>query len=166
MYRKVLSGILACAGLCGVSQAGDVPDVKTGLWETKTTTSDASKPIQMETMCTSTALLQTLYDSRLKNSDMPCKQLNVTRSGNTISDQMECKFGDKVIKTKSVTVVTGDTAVHSEIHQDGKSTIVVSDSRYLHACPPGMQLGDFVGADGTKFNILHPEHARASAKSP
>lgn len=166
MHRIALSGILACAAVSAVSYAGDVPDVKTGLWETKTTTNEAGKSTQVGTMCTSTALLQTLYDSRLKNSDLPCKRTSFARAGNTITEKMECKFGATVSKTTSVTVVSGDTAVHSEIHQEGKDAVVVSDSRYLHACPPGMQLGDFVGADGTKFNILHPGNAKTPAKTP
>jgi hypothetical protein len=37
---------------------------------------------------------------------------------------------------------------------------VTSDSKYVGACPAGMVPGDFVGANGMKFNILHPEDSK------
>ncbi|HEY1313084.1 MAG TPA: DUF3617 family protein [Steroidobacteraceae bacterium] len=166
MPRIMLSAILCCAGLGGVSQAGDVPDVKPGLWKTTTTTGDPNVPAQSGTMCTSTALLQTLFDQRLKDPARPCKQTSVVHSGTTITEQTECKFDGTVKRNKVVTVVSGDTEVRTEIHEEGKNTVTVSDSKWLSACPAGMQLGDFVGADGMKFNILHPENARAPAKAP
>ncbi len=166
MRRVLFSAILSGALLGGLAHAGDVPDVKAGLWSTTTTTGDPQIPPQTGTMCTSTALLQTLFDQRFKKPNPSCKQTSVARSGSTITEQTECKFGGKVIKSKVVTVLTGNTAVHTEIHQEGKNTVTASDSKYVGACPTGMQIGDFVGANGMKFNILHPEDAKMPAKAP
>jgi hypothetical protein len=43
------------------------------------------------------------------------------------------------------------------MHQADGTVTVTSDSKYVGACPSGMVPGDYVGADGMKFNILHPE---------
>ena len=46
------------------------------------------------TMCTSTALLQTLFDGQFKKTNPPCKRSNVVQNGSTITEQHECKFSD------------------------------------------------------------------------
>ena len=165
MNYPVLSGICLCALLGGVAYAADVPDIKAGLWSTATKTSDAKNPAVTVSMCSSTALLQTLVDQRLKGPNHPCKQLSVTHSGTTITEQAECKFDDTVIKSTSVTVVTGNTAVHTEIRREGDSAVIVSDSKYIGDCPAGMKLGDYVADNGDKANILHPEIAKAPPKT-
>lgn len=166
MDKMVLLGIFACVLLGAATYAADVPDIKAGLWATTTTRGDAQLPSVTASMCSSTALLQTLVDQRLKGPNHPCKRIKVTHSGTTITELAECKFGDTVTKSKSVTVVTGNTAVHTEIHQEGNSSVIVSDSKYVGACPAGMQLGDFVADNGMKANILHPEGAEPPPKTP
>jgi hypothetical protein len=165
MENRMLSVVFACAVSGGAAHAGDVPDIRAGLWATTTTSGDARLPAVTANLCSSTALLQTLVDQRLKGPDHPCKRISVIHSGTTITEQSECKFGDIVTKSKSVTVVTGNIAVHTEIRQEGKSGVIVSDSKYVGPCPAGMQLGDFVADNGMKANILHPESA-APPKAP
>jgi hypothetical protein len=166
MYRVILLPIVCCVFLAGVALAGDVPEVKAGLWSTTTTNGDPKSPAQTGTMCTSTALLQTIFEQRFKGANPPCKRSQVERNGATITEQNECSFGDTVTKTKVVTVITGDTAVHTEIHEQGKSTVIISDSKFVGACPVGMQLGDFVGPNGMKFNVLHPQETKTPTKAP
>ncbi|MEP6547837.1 MAG: DUF3617 family protein [Gammaproteobacteria bacterium] len=157
MNRMIMLGVFSCTLLGGASYAADVPDIKPGLWATTTTTGDAKMPPVTASMCSSTALLQTLVDQRLKGPDHPCKRISVAHSGTTITEQSECKFGSTVTKSKSVSVVTGNTAVHTEIRQEGKSAVIVSDSKYVGECPAGMKLGDFITDSGMKANILQPE---------
>jgi hypothetical protein len=163
MRGRLCPAILCCVCLCSAAVAGDVPDVKTGLWSTTTNTGDTNVPRQTVTMCTSTALLQTVFDQHLKDPKQPCRQTSVSHNGATTTEQNECKFGDTVTKSKVITVTNGNTAVHTEIHQEGKSTVTVSESKYVGACPAGMQLGDYVGPDGKKSNVLHPDQAPAKA---
>jgi len=166
MRGRLCATIFSCVCVSGAALAGDVPDVKTGLWSTTTNTGEPNTPRQTVTMCTSTALLQTVFDQHLKDPKQPCKQTGVSHNGATTTEQTECKFGDTVTRSKVITVATGDTAVHTEIHEEGKSTVTVSESRYVGACPPGMQLGDFVGPDGKKSNVLHPGGGQPPSKSP
>jgi hypothetical protein len=163
----ILAAVITCGVLSSSAYAGEVPVIKPGLWSTTTTLGDPAIPTQIGKMCTSTALLQTLFDDQFKKANPPCKRSNVVQNGSTVTEQHECKFTDnKPVKSTVTTTVTGDTAVHSEVHQQGKSAMIVSDSKYVSACPAGMQLGDYVGENGAKFNILHPEDAKAPAKFP
>jgi hypothetical protein len=163
MVGRLCAAVLFCVCSSRAALAGDVPDVKTGLWSTTTTTGVPNAPRQTVTMCTSTALLQTVFDRHLKDPKQPCKQTSVSHNGATTTEQNECKFGDTVTKSKVITVTSGNTAVHTEIHQEGTSAVTVSESKYVGACPAGMQLGDYVGPDGRKANVLHPDQAPAQA---
>ena len=167
MKMSLLPGILCCGCIAALAHAGDYPTIKEGLWSTTTTMSDGKRPPQTGTMCNSTAVMQSVIDAH-KKGDQPCKIINMSHTGSVYTEQTECTFGGQVRKSTSVTTFTGETSVHTEIHQADGNITVTSDSKYLGACPAGMVPGDFVGADGMKFNILHPESAQTSgnAKAP
>lgn len=168
MKIPLLLGMMCCACVAAMAQAGDYPNIKEGLWSTTTTMSDAKRPPQSGTMCNSTAVMQSVLDAHKKNTDQPCKIISLTHRGTVYTERTECNFGGQVRKSTSVTTFTGDTAVHTEIHRADGAVTVTSDSKYVGACPTGMVPGDFVGADGMKFNILHPEDLKLpdSAKAP
>jgi hypothetical protein len=167
MKMSLLLGMLCCGCIAAVAHAGDYPNIKEGLWSTTTTMGDAKRPPQSGTMCNSTAVMQSVIDAH-KKGDQPCKITNMSHTGSVYTEQTECTFGAQVRKSTSVTTFTGDTSVHTEIHQADGAATVTSDSKYVGACPAGMVPGDYVGADGMKFNILHPESMKPpdSAKSP
>jgi hypothetical protein len=162
-----LLGLMSSACIAAAAHAGDYPNIKQGLWSTTTTMSDAKRPPQSGTMCNSTAVMQSVINAH-KKTDQPCKITSMTHSGSVYTEQTECNIAGQVRKSTSVTTFTGDTAVHTEIHQADGTVTVTSDSKYIGACPTGMVPGDFVGADGMKFNILHPEDIQlpGSAKAP
>jgi hypothetical protein len=160
MKIALLFGVLSCAAGAAAVQAGDYPNIKEGLWSTTTTMSDAKHPPQSGTMCNSTAVMQSIIDAHKKANDQPCKITSMSHSGAVYTEQTECNIGGQVRKSTSVTTFTGDTLVHTEIHQADGAVTVTSDSKYVGACPAGMVPGDFVGANGMKFNILHPEDGK------
>ena len=165
MKMPLLLGLLSAACVAGAADAGDYPDIKPGLWSTTTVMSDAKRPPQTGTLCNSTAVMQSVIDAQ-KKSDQPCKITSLTHSGSVYTQQTECSIGGQVRKSTSVTTFKGDTAVHTEIHQADGAVTITSDSKYVGACPAGMVPGDFVGADGMKFNILHPEDMKLPGKTP
>ena len=167
MKISLLPGMLCVAWLAAAAHAADYPNIKEGLWSTTTTIGDGKRPPQIGTMCNSTAVMQSVIDAR-KKGDQPCKIINLSHAGSVYTEQTECTFGGQVRKSTSVTTFTGETSVHTEIHQADGAVTVTSDSKYLGACPAGMVPGDFVGADGMKFNILHPESIKLpdSSKAP
>ena len=169
MKMPLLLGMSCCAGIAAAAaQAGDYPEIKAGLWSTTTTMRDTRLPPQTGTMCNSTAVMQSVIDAHKKATDQPCKITSMTHTGSVYTEQTECNFGGQVRKSTSVTTFTGDSAVHTEIHQADGSVTVTSDSRYVGSCPAGMVPGDYVGADGMKLNILHPEGIKppAGARTP
>jgi hypothetical protein len=167
MKMSLLPGMLCCACLVAAAHAGDYPNIKEGLWSTTTTIGDAKRPPQVATMCNSTAVMQSVMDAH-KKGDQPCKIVNMSHTGSVYTEQTECTFSGQVRKSTSVTTFTGETLVHTEIHQADGTVTITSDSKYVGACPTGMVPGDFVGADGMKFNILHPESMKQpdSARAP
>jgi hypothetical protein len=167
MKMSLLLGMISFACGAAVTHAGDYPNIKEGLWSTTTTMSDAKRPPQVGNMCNNTAVMQSVIDAH-KKTDQPCKIVSLTHSGPVYTEQTECNLGGQVRKSTSVTTFTGDSAVHTEIRQADGSVTVTSDSKYVGACPSGMVPGDFVGADGLKFNILHPEDIKLpdGAKAP
>jgi hypothetical protein len=165
--REFLIGVLTYGLLNGGAHAGDVPAIRAGLWSTTTTLGDPALPRMTGTMCTSTALLQALFDSQYKGAHPPCKRTGVVQSGATTVEHQECQFGnDKPVKSTVTTVVAGDTSVHSEVRREGNVATIVSDSKYMSSCPAGMRLGDYVGSDGRNFNVLHPADPKVPAKTP
>jgi hypothetical protein len=167
MKMPLLPGMLCCACVAATAHAGDYPNIKEGLWSTSTIIGDAKRPPQVATMCNSTAVMQSVIDAH-KKGDQPCKITSMTHTGSVYTEQTECTFSGQVRKSTSVTTFTGETSVHTEIHQADGSVAITSDSKYLGACPAGMVPGDFVGADGIKANILHPESPKGpdSTKGP
>jgi hypothetical protein len=148
-----------------VAFAGDYPIMKDGLWSTTVTMASNKVPPQSGTMCNSTAVFQAMMDAR-KGPNRPCQSSGVEHSGSTYTDHMTCNFGGRVTQTTTIATFTGDTAVHTEIHQADGTVSMSSDSKYLGSCPAGMVPGDYVDSKGTKFNILHPETAVIPGKKP
>jgi hypothetical protein len=165
MKMPRLLGIISAAYLATAAHAGDYPNIKEGLWTTTTILGDAKRPPQTGSICNSTAVMQSVIDAH-KKSDQPCKIVSQSHSGSVYTEQTECNIGGQVRKSTSVTTFTGDTAVHTEMHQADGTVTVTSDSKYVGACPVGMVPGDYVGADGMKFNILHPESMKVPDKKP
>ena len=165
MKMPRLLGVMSFTCIVAAAHAGDYPNIKAGLWTTTTTMSDAKRPPQTGTMCNSTAVMQSVIDAH-KKADQPCKIVSLSHSGSVYTEQTECTVGGQVRKSTSVTTFTGETSVHTEIHQADGTVTVTSDSKYLGACPAGMVPGDFVGADGMKFNILHPDDMKLPDKKP
>ena len=165
MRIALLLGLVSSACMAAAAHAGDYPDIRQGLWSTTTIMSDAKRPPQTGTLCNSTAVMQSVIDAQ-KKSGQPCKIMSLSHSGSVYTQQTECSIAGQVRKSTSVTTFKGDTAVHTEIHQADGAVTVTSDSKYLGACPAGMVPGDFVGPDGLKFNILHPEEIKVPDKKP
>lgn len=147
-----LSVVLAVLGIANTVAAIELPDLKAGLWESRT--SMGATKNSMSTMCMDNATYKKMSDDQEKNPNRPCKVLHSEHSGSTISSEVECKFGDKVSRSKTVMTLSGNTGYHSETRSSDNSVAMVIDSKYTGACPAGMKLGDVTGPQGMKFNVL------------
>ncbi len=134
----------------------DYPPIKDGLWESTVNLPGSKAPQQSGTMCNSNAVVKA-FTEKSRNPQTVCKLVSSDHSGSTYTSHMECNFAGRQVNTTNVTTFNGDTSIHSESHKEDGTVSMVSDMKYVGPCPAGMQPGDFVSANGMKFNLLHPE---------
>ena len=163
MHQKLRLGLLvgAIAAGCalGADQPGikDIPDMKEGLWESSTMMPGAMDKPMHTTMCTSNAVSRKMYEDSHKNANPPCKEIHSERQGSVITQEMECNFSGKVTHSKSITTLTGNTAMHLETRKADNTVESVIDMKWVGACPAGMKLGDVTGPDGkVMMNAMSP----------
>lgn len=163
MNRKIrlglLVGTIAAGCALGADQPGikDLPDMKAGLWESSTMMPGAmDKPIHT-TMCTSNAVNKKMYEDSHNSATHPCKEIHSERQGSVITEETECNFNGKVTRSKSITTLTGNTAIHLEMHKADNTVESVIDMKWVGACPANMKLGDVTGPDGkVMMNAMTP----------
>ena len=155
----VIVGAFAAAGALGADQPGinDIPDMKEGLWESSTMMPGAMDKPMHTTMCTSNAVSRKMYEDSHKNGNSPCKPIHIDHQGSVTTQEVECNFSGKVTRSKSVTTVTGNTAIHLETRKADNTVESVIDMKWMGACPAGMKLGDVTGPDGkVMMNAMTP----------
>ena len=163
MNREMRLGLLvgAIAATCAVraDQPGikDLPDVKEGLWESSMMMPGAMDKPMHTTMCTSNAVSRKMYEDTHKGGNNACKQIHSDRQGSVITQEIECNFSGKVTRSKSITTLTGNTAIHVETRKADNTVESVIDMKWVGACPAGMKLGDVTGPDGKlMMNAMSP----------
>jgi hypothetical protein len=159
MRLGLLVGAIAAGCALGADQPGinDIPDVKEGLWESSTMMPGAMDKPMHTTMCTSNAVNRKMYEDSHKNKDSVCKQIHSERHGSVITQEIECNFSGKVTRSKSVTTLTGNTAMRLETRNADNTVESVIDTKWVGACPAGMKLGDVTGPDGkVLMNAMTP----------
>jgi Protein of unknown function (DUF3617) len=150
MRLGLLVGAIAARCALGADQPGinDIPDVKEGLWESSTMMPGTMDKPMHGTMCTSNAVNRKIYEDSHKNTNTVCKQIHSERSGSVITQDIECNFSGKVTRSKSITTVTGNTAMKIETRKADNTVESVIEMKWVGACPAGMKLGDVTGPDG------------------
>jgi hypothetical protein len=163
MNKKIRLGLVvgAIAAGCalGADQPGinDIPDMKEGLWESNTMMPGTMPKPMHTTMCTSNAVNRKMYEDTHKDPNRACKQIHTDRQGSVITQDIECNFGGKVSRSRSVTTLSGNTAMHVETRKADNSVETVIDMKWVGACPAGMKLGDVTGPDGkVMMNAMSP----------
>jgi hypothetical protein len=145
------------------ARAADYPDVKSGLWSTSVNMT--GQGTHTGTMCMNNDVLKAQAE-RAKNPGGPCKVLSENRSGSTFTSKSQCTFSGVTHTTTAVTTMTGNTAMHAEVSSDDGKMHMVSDSKYVSACPAGMVPGDFVDEQGHKVNLIAPPPAASAGVPP
>jgi hypothetical protein len=159
MRLGLFVGAIAAGCALGADQPGinDLPDMKEGLWESSTMMPGTMDKPMHTTMCTSNAVSRKMYEDSHKNANRPCKGIHYERQGSVITEEIECNFSGKVTRSKSVTTLTGNTAMHLETRKADNTVESVIDMKWVGACPAGMKLGDVTGPDGkVMMNAMSP----------
>jgi hypothetical protein len=161
MIKKWQLGILVGMMTWDLAPAGDLmgikelPDVKEGLWVSRTMMPGTMDKPMRSTMCNSNAVSKKVYEDTHKNGNALCKEIHTERNGSVITTETECNFSGKVTRSKSVTTLTGNTGIHLEVHKADNTVESLIDMKWVGACPAGMKLGDVTGPDGkVMFNAM------------
>jgi hypothetical protein len=159
MRLGLLVGAIAAGCALGADQPGinDIPDMKEGLWDSTVMMTGAMAKPMHTTSCTSNAVNRKTYEDTHKNGESVCKTIHMDRQGSVITQEVECNFSGKVTRTKSITTLTGNTAIHTETRKADNTVESVIDMKWVGACPAGMKLGDVTGPDGkVMMNVMTP----------
>jgi hypothetical protein len=146
--------------LIGTITADDNPRLKDGLWSIHTQLTEHPSEQRNETdtsYCRNRA-----HDDRersAKKQGANCKTLSDKTSGGTRITETECAASDAVMKTKLTLNVISDSATHTETvttfspPSAGRTgTTIITDQKYVGACPAGVQPGDLLDAAG---KVIH-----------
>jgi hypothetical protein len=146
--------------LGGLAWADDLPPRKPGLWQVDMTMPGAPTQMRGMQMCIDATTDAAMYKMGMSASQGACSKNEIHRSGSTVTADAVCKFGDSQMTTQAVTKFTGDTAYHTDIHTKfdppmmGRSeSVMAQDAKWAGPCPPDLQPGDVVMANGMKMNI-------------
>jgi hypothetical protein len=162
MHMRLKSVLLVAAlsASIGISDADEFkpPPMKDGLWETHSTQTQQGKVVFDTSikMCQTKELTKSMQSGgeeiRKKNE---CTSAVTQSSPNAYVEESRCVKGPNAgTATKVIYTFQGDTASHMEMHMNGgkAETVLITDSKYLGACPVGMKPGDAVTADGKKIS--------------
>src|ERR1700722_6113059 len=129
----VLVGVIAAACALAADPPGikDLPDRKEGLWDSPTMMPGVMPKPMHTTMCTSNAVNRKMYEDSHKSVDRVCKQVHSERSGSVITQDIECNFSGKMTHSKSVTTVTGNTAMKIETRKADNSVESVIEMKWV-----------------------------------
>ncbi len=160
MIRHALLIAAACLATPVIAQ--DMPKMKSGLWETTTTTAAAQKGAKghasQTTMCINEAVQKQMMDFG-KTMGAQCSKNTTRRDGNKYIGEAECNFGGSTMKSQSVATFTSDTSYRVESRSTfsppmagmGESS-TTQEAKFVGPCPAGMKPGDMT-MGGKTINI-------------
>jgi hypothetical protein len=161
--RGSLAVCTVIGGLILVSSsvsAVDLPKRKAGLWEVTLQMAGGKMPPQTVKFCTDAATDEALFQLGTNTADQMCSRKDISRNGDVVTMDTECKMGESKMTSHAVMTFTGDTAYKTAIqsHMDppmmGRSeTSMTQDARWTGACPADMQPGDMMMPNGIKMNL-------------
>ena len=153
--------LLTAALLAAPAAAQDLPKMKTGLWETTSSTASqkgAPPHVSKSTMCINDAVQKEIMAFN-QGMGAQCSKLSTRRDGNKFIGEAECAFGNSVMKSQSVSTFVNDASYRVESRatftppMGGMSESSSSqEGKYVGPCPANMKPGDMTIA-GRTMNI-------------
>jgi hypothetical protein len=133
MKKNVVIPTLILLAFSGASFAGKYPQLKPGLWETKSNISGSMNTIKQ---CMDA---KTLADSEKQSDDYVkanCNNIKDSRSGNVYTTEMTCKLNGKPSQQKTVVKVISANEIENKNITviDGKSSVMQTHSKRLGDC--------------------------------
>jgi hypothetical protein len=158
---RIALALVLCGAAATAAAADQMPKLKPGLWETKTSASRApqGRP-HVSTICLDDSVQQEMYKMGTGMASNMCSKFELKNTGGKVTSESVCDLGGTKMVSKSVMTFIGNTAYRTEAHAtfdppmgDMKETTTVIEGKYLGACKPGQNPGDMTLPDGRTVNI-------------
>ena len=136
----------------------DMPKRKSGLWELSMKMDASPAPMRMQ-QCVDEKSDDLMQQQSQQQSQAKCSKKAFSKSGNRITSESICKFGETTATTKAV--FTGDfmTTYRGEIHSSYnppmhgmKESNQIIDAKWLGPCKAGQKPGDVMMPGTGKMN--------------
>jgi hypothetical protein len=150
---------LSAALLCAPLSAGDLPEIKVGLWSIDSSAGGADTPRSV-LVCMNTDVVQELMkgDARVLPAGK-CKSA-IDENGSSYVETTDCIVRGRELQVKSVATFAGNEKFHIDSERTGPTTdTMLIDGKYLSACPAATQVGDVMAPNGQKTNVLREANA-------
>jgi len=155
-----LALVLALAVSPSAADAQNFPKLKSGLWETITSSRGNDKAPHKSTLCLDDSVQQEMYRMSIGMLAGMCSKYNLKTSGNQVTSEAVCDLGGSKMRSKAVMKLTGNAAYRTEAHASfdppflgNKESTTVIEGRHLGPCKPGQQPGELTLPGGKTVNI-------------
>lgn len=158
--------VFATTALPTAASAAEMPTRKAGLWEMKMTFEGRKLPPQAMQHCVDAKtdkLMNSQFGGMTKEA---CSKQDMQVSGNTITMDSVCKFGQGTSTSHSVITGSFDQAYTAKVTSTreggpqrpgvaaGQPTNMTIEAKWLGPCKADQKPGDIVMANGMKMNVL------------
>ena len=139
----------------------DLPKLKAGLWEVRTTFQRREgQPPQLTSMCLDESVQRDMYQMSMGMMAGMCTRHDIDLTAGKLTAMADCNLGVSKMRSRSVMTLTGNTAYRTEAHAtfdppfngQSESTTVI-EGKHVGACKPGQKPGDVTLPNGTTINM-------------
>ncbi len=153
--------IAALFALCTLPAAAqDYPKLKAGLWDMERTSDRTPNQTNRTSMCLDDSVQHDMFEMGVGAMKGMCSKHDFTFTGNRGTGDFICDIGGSRMHTKSVMVLTGNTAYRTEVDttydppfMGQTQTKIVMTAHNVGACKPGQRPGDMTLPNGQTLNI-------------
>ena len=162
-WLAILCALPSLSGAAPASTDGNMPHLRSGLWEARTTFPDRpqAKPVVTQ-VCIDDRTQQQLLE-RMALAMLPlCARNDFGMHGGRFVTNSSCTIAGSTVEGRTETTFFRDTSYRTEvtgrISQPGRvvpSQKTIIDSRHVGKCPGDMRAGDMTLPGGQRLNLLH-----------
>jgi hypothetical protein len=155
-----LTLVLALAVFPSAADAQSFPKLKSGLWETITSSRGNEKAPHKSTLCLDESVQREMYRMSIGMMAGMCSKYDLKISGNQVTSDAVCDLGGTKMRSKAVMKLTGNAAYRTEAHASldppflgNRESTTIIEGRHLGPCKPGQQPGELTLPGGKTVNI-------------
>lgn len=155
-----LALVLALAVPPSAADAQNFPKLKSGLWETITSSRGNEKAPHKSTLCLDDSVQQEMYRMSTGMMAGMCSKFDIRTAGNRVTTEATCDLGGTKMRSRAVMTLAGNSAYRTEAHttfdppfMGNKESTTVIEGRHVGPCKSGQKPGDLTLPGGQTLNI-------------